>query len=333
MSDFVAHVEDLQKNNFETASTVGGKNHYKEDNDLKQSNNIQEIIVEEDTSKYKIFDIKQFANELKFKSSSENKNKIESAKNISAYDVAANCIRQIIYKLTNTPVPDYSAKWLPIFLRSQIGSACHDFIQNYSNQFEESEISIKVPSIRFSGRIDNMIGPEILVEIKSCTYKDYAEVINHKSPKLEHFRQALTYKYILENYLKEVQDPNIKTRSNKPKFSKYDIKYIQFIYLAQDIISADMEDISSSLKAVDDIKKQVKNLIGNRDDFQFMTSLTINTNNNDIVNKNLEFIKNKINSINYYMDSSKLPLKDDPFVDRTKCHFCIYNQICDIFRQ
>ena len=329
MSDFVAHVEDLQKNDFETASTVGGNNHYKKDQEISEVKKSNFSIIEEtEPEKYKIFDINKFASELKFKSSIKNRYQIEEATNISAYDVAANCIRQIIYKLNHMPVPDYSTKWLPIFLRSQIGSACHDFIQNYSKQFEESEISIKVPSIRFSGRIDNMIGPEILVEIKSCTYKDYAEVIKHRSPKLEHFRQALTYKYILENYLKEVQDPNIKTRSNKPKFSKYNIKYIQFIYLAQDIISADMEDISSSLKAVDNIKKQ--DLIGNRDDFQFMTSLTINTENNPVVNENLNFIKNKIEAINYYMNSSKAPTNEDPFVDKSGCHFCIFNKVCDL---
>ena len=341
MSDFIAHVEDLQKNNFETASSVGkfkkkdtefNNNENNRSIDLKNINKEDDENKDENIKQYKFFDINEFASELKLKSSIDNKYKIGMSSNITAYDVAANCIRQIVYKIRKTPVPDYSAKWLPIFLRSQIGNACHDFIQNYSNQFTESEISIKVPSIRFSGRIDNMIGSEIIVEIKTSTYKDYADIIKYKTPKLEHFRQALTYKYILENYLDEIKNPNIRVRSNKPKYSKYNIKYIQFIYLAHDVIAADMEDISSSLKAVDTVKKQLKDILKNRDDFKFMTSLTINTDNYPVVNKQLDFIKNKIKDINYYIDSSKLPMENDPFIKKSDCHFCIFNQICDLVK-
>jgi len=62
-------------------------------------------------------------------------------------------------------------------MRSTIGTAIHDFVQSNTNQFTESEVSLKIPSIKFSGRLDNLIGPNILVEIKSCTYSDYEKLL------------------------------------------------------------------------------------------------------------------------------------------------------------
>jgi len=102
-------------------------------------------------------------------------------------------------------VKSFADKWLPILLRSTIGTAIHEFIQSNTNQFTEGEVSLKIPSIKFSGRLDNLIGPNILIEIKSCTYADYEKIIRTRKPRVSDFYQAIVYKYILENILMRLE--------------------------------------------------------------------------------------------------------------------------------
>ena len=272
------------------------------------------------------FDVAVFSQEVADKS--ENKNRIyaELASNINAYDIADNCIRQIIYKLTNTPVESFGDKWLPLSFRATLGNACHDFIQRTTKQFTEGEISIKIPSIRFSGRIDNLSGYNVLAEIKSCTYKDYQQIIRQQKPRILDFYQAMTYKYVLENYIEEARDPNIKTRTNKPALEHYDIDTIQFIYLAHDITASDIEDFSLALKIVDDVKKQLKSKYNS---FYFITSLILDVNCFD-PEPYIDFIKNKMNQITGFLDSKTLPPGDNEFINKKKCFFCHYYGICDI---
>ena len=189
-----------------------------------------EILPNLPTS-YSPFNIDTFNQELFERSSVKNQLYRDAVQNISAYDISSGCIRDIFYKLTNTPVESFADKWLPILMRSTIGTAIHDFIQSNTDQFTEREVSLKVPSIRFSGRLDNLIGPNILVEIKSCTYSDYEKIIRTRKPRVSDFYQTMVYKYILEKHLAEARDPNIKIRkgTSKPKFEKYDIQTIQFI--------------------------------------------------------------------------------------------------------
>lgn len=307
--------------------------------DLIQNNNSEKInhdnlIIEEksilsppnETTEPKLFDLLVFGNELKEKSKIKNQNYLEYAENISAYDVAVNCIRTVVYKLLKTPIPSYADKWLPLAMRSTIGTAIHEFIQGNSNQFTEQEVSLKIPSIRFSGRLDCLINNNVLVEIKSVAYNDYKKIISSQTPRTDDFYQGMVYKYILENYLEEAKNPNIKVRegTEKPKLNKYDIKFIQFIYIAHDLIAADIEDLSAAIKSITTLKS---NLNSRRNQFFFITQLSIDTNCCD---KYINYIKTKIDHINYYLQTNKLPPENDPYIDHKKCYFCNYNKICDI---
>ena len=124
-------------------------------------------IIENDTSNiiekknnHDIFNISLFEEELRKRSELKNRSYLTTSTNISAYDIAHNCIMQTIKKLLNHPIESYSDTWLPVMMKQVIGDAIHEFIQS-SNQFTEGEVSIKVPTIKFSGRIDNIIDDNI----------------------------------------------------------------------------------------------------------------------------------------------------------------------------
>jgi len=278
---------------------------------------------------YSPFNIDVFIRELFEKSEQKNQLYHEVAQNINAYDIASGCIRNIFYKLTNTPVESFADKWLPILLRSTIGTAIHEFIQSNTNQFTEGEVSLKIPSIRFSGRLDNLIGPNILIEIKSCTYSDYEKIIRTRKPRISDFCQAIVYKYILEKYINEARDPSIQIRkgTNKPKLENYDIQTIQFIYVAHDVTATDVDSFSEVLNRIKNLKKLLNS---KSNSFFFITTLVIDT-TNDITDKYLEYVENKIKYINYYVDNQILPPAEDPFIDKSACFFCLYSRgVCDI---
>ena len=275
---------------------------------------------------YEPFNIDKFTKELYEKSAVKNQLYRESIQNISAYDISSGCIREIIYKLNNTPVESFADKWLPILMRSTIGTAIHEFIQNNTNQFTEREVSLKIPSIRFSGRLDNLIGPNMLIEIKSCPYSDYEKIISTRKPRLSDFYQSMTYKYILENYLEEARDPKIKVRRGtlKPKFDKYDIKTIQFIYVAHDVTATDVDSFGEILERI----KQLKRLLNSKSNsFFFITTMTVDV-TNGVAAPFLEYVDNKIKAINDYMNKQQLPDLDDPYIDKKSCFFCTYSRIC-----
>ena len=108
------------------------------------------------------FNIQLFADEIKNHSEIKGAAYAELAQNISGYDIAHNCISNVVKKILKYPVKSFAQSWLPVVLRSTIGSAIHDFIQDHSKQFTELEPIIKIPSIIFSGRIDGLIGNNVL---------------------------------------------------------------------------------------------------------------------------------------------------------------------------
>lgn len=285
-----------------------------------------EVIKSDILKTYNLFDINLFGRELQEKS--ENKNQIyrELAQNINAYDLATNCIGDIIFKLTNTPVESFADKWLPIILRSMLGNAVHNFIQDNTNQFTEREVSVKVPSIRFSGRLDNMIGPNILVEIKSLPYSEYEKVITTHQPRVADFYQTVTYKYILENHLEEARNPGVKTRTNTPALDKYDIKQFQYIYVAHDVTATDVESFAEIVKRIKELKRVLKS---KSNTFFFMTTLVVDI-NDELANPYVNYIKNKLEKINWYLNNGKFPSKSDEYVDTSKCFFCLYKRICQL---
>jgi hypothetical protein len=288
----------------------------------------QQMVMEEsdDLPSGALFDIKDFSRELYHKSQAKNKAYMEVASNISGHDVAHGCILSIVNKILNVPVENYADKWLPIFMRNTIGSAVHDFIQCNTDQFTETEVSMKVPSVRFSGRIDCLIGTDVLVEIKTCTYKDYESIIRSQKPRTPDFYQTMVYKYILENYIDEIRNPEIVTRSPKPKYKKYDIKKIQFLYIAHDIIAADVENIGEALAAVTTIKKA---LSSKSDPFYFIKSLTLDLSTFD-PKPYMDFIDQKLKCINWYIDNNKIPSPQDPFINKKACFFCLYSSNCPV---
>lgn len=303
-------------------------NNNEEKNDQNSCNldNITENKINvPDNDDITLFDLHKFGNELKTHSEIKNKRYIDNVENISAYDIAVNCIRNVVYKLRSTPIKSYADKWLPLSMRSTIGTAIHNYLQSYSSQFTEQEVSLKIPSIRFSGRLDCLINNNVLVEIKSVPFKDYQTIIKKQTPRVNDFYQCMVYKYILENYLSEAKDEKIKIREGtvKPKYDVYDIKYMQFIYVAHDLIASDTEDISESVKMLTALKQSLNS---KKNPFYFISALNINTNSCD---QYLEYIKTKIQHINYYMDTNKLPPENDPFIDK-KCFFCLYNNTCNI---
>ncbi len=276
---------------------------------------------------YELFNIDTFIKELYERSSVRNQLYRESIQNISAYDISSGCIREIIYKLANTPVESFADKWLPILMRSTIGTAIHEFIQNNTNQFTEREVSLKIPSIRFSGRLDNLIGPNNLIEIKSCPYSDYETIIKTRKPRVSDFYQSMTYKYILENYLEEAKDPKIEIRKGtvKPKFDKYEIKTVQFIYVAHDITATDVDSFAEILERI----KQLKRLLNSKSNsFFFITTMVVDV-TNGVATPFLEYVKNKIEAINHYITVQQLPEMSDPYIDKKQCFFCLYKRICN----
>ena len=279
------------------------------------------------------FSIQLFADEIRNHSEGKGRAYAELAQNISGYDIAHNCISNVVKKILKYPVKSFAQQWLPVILRSTVGSGIHDFVQQHSDQFTELEPSIKIPSIRFSGRIDGLIGNNVLVEIKSCTFDDYRKIVKSQRPRTPDFYQMMTYKYILENYLTEAKQQPLKSKSNPegtrtppPALDKYDIDTLQIIYVAHNILSDDIEDLGQALENIKHIKQVLKS---KHDQFYFMTSIVLNTKDFDTV-PYLDFIHRKIERINWYVNSNKLPTCDDEFVDTKKCFFCLYKDNCEL---
>ena len=88
----------------------------------------------------------------------------------------------------------------------------------------------------------------------------------------------------------------------------------------------DILKFSSSVNESKFIKKQ---LSSKHNPFFFITELTINLNDFN-PDPYMEWIKSKIDAINYYVNNNKLPTKEDPFVDIKKCFFCPYTNCCEL---
>lgn len=288
------------------------------------ANDLNNINIQQENN-FSPFDIAKFKEELYTKSHNKNKEYSNYSENINAYDIASACIMQVLYRIRSQPIQSYANLYLPVYMRSVIGTGIHSFIQDYSDQFTETEVILKVPSLRFSGRLDALIGNNILVEIKSCAYNDYKKIIKSSKPRDADFLQAMTYKHLLENHIDEVKQGKItRENTNLPKLDKYKIDIIQFIYVAHDICAADIESFDEALEMI----KKVKNLLNSkRDQFFFMTSNCVHMNTFNVTDYT-NYIQSKIQSINYCLTNNTIPHKDDSFIDKSKCYFCIYKQVC-----
>lgn len=270
-----------------------------------------------------LFDIDTFVSDLAQTSEEKNRKARFYSNSINSYDIAHNCIREVLFKLQNQPVDNYQDVWLPIMMRAVLGNAVHDFIQTNSKQFTEVEVSIKVPSIRASVRPDALINNNVLCEIKTCTYDDYSKILRTRKPRDADFYQTVYNKYLIENHLAEAQAQQ-GTRSAPPKLSSYALTHIQLIYVAHDIISADCKSISESIQ----VAKEIKKLLNSKyNKFHYITTITLDLSKFDIKPYE-DYIVGKMNAINYYMDNQTIPPIDNPYISSKSCHFCIYKKVC-----
>lgn len=315
MSEYSYVMDLIQDNNFEL------KEKEKNNHQPESFNNdeYQDLSNNEPT----VFDLQKFGQELYEKSYLKNKNYFEYASNINAYDVTSGCIRSTIFKLLKVPTKSYADKWLPLAMRSTIGNAIHDFIQLNSKQFTEKEVVLKVPSLHFSGRADGLINNNVLVEIKSVPYNDYKRIVSTKKPRIDDFYQGICYKYMIENYLDEIKKPeNKSSRGIQPILDSYNIKYVQFIYVAHELLASDVEDIDEALKSIRELKQKFNS---RRNQFFFITQLCVDVEES---NQYITYIKDKIYQLNYFLQNNKIPPLNDPYIDTNRCFFCLFQQKC-----
>lgn len=272
----------------------------------------------------RIFNIDDFLSDISRASYDRNKQYMSKTANINGYDIGANCIRQILFKLLNYPVTSYCDSWLPVMMRASLGNAIHDFIQNNSKSFTEWECSMKVPSIRSSVRLDNLINDNVLVEIKSCTYTDYDKILRTKKPRDPDFYQAMFYRYLLHEHLEEIQaQPRENLRTSAPMLPKYNIDTIQLIYAAHDLLSSESGSISEALKHAAAVKKILNSKYNQ---FYYITAVTIDLNSID-TKPYEDYIKEKVQTINHFIESNMIPDMNNKFTKKN-CFFCLYKKIC-----
>ena len=282
------------------------------------------------STEHQYFDIQAFGQELYHISEEKNKKRAERPnQNITGYDIAHNCIQQVLFKLRNTPIENYADSWLPIFMRTEVGSAVHNFIQNNTKQFTETEVNLKVPSIGFYGKIDYMVGSNVLGEIKTCTYEDYKMVLRKQQPREKDFLQAYTYRYMLQNHLDEILSNDVKIHYNmgeKPKLSEYNVDKLQFLYIAHDIISSQAETYAEMLECVKSVKKS---LDSRHNPFFFITTIIVDL-DDETCKKMDEFVSGKFEDIHYYMKTETNPDDSSRYVNKKNCYFCPYKSVCKL---
>ena len=311
-----------------TASTVSSK-------ETKNTNVIQgkeikfENVLDPNGSHVnpkRLFDVNKFVEDVKERSNKVGYAQAMNLNMINSYAIAHDCIRETFFKINNFPIQSYANAYVPIILKATLGNAVHDFIQKNSTVFTELEPSVKVPSIRVSCRMDALINDDVIVEIKSCTFKDYETILKSNKPRDPDFLQVMLYKFLLENHLEEAKkQTNI--RSSLPKLDKYNIKYFQFIYLANDVIASESENLSQALQDVNRVKKL---LDSKYNQFYFINTVTIDLSTFDVT-PYYSWIINKINNLNNYLNNNKIPPLTDPYISKN-CFFCLYKQICNQYK-
>lgn len=271
-----------------------------------------------------LFQVESFIQDIKEKSAEFNKKYFNITETINAYDVAHNCIRIPIFKLRRTPITDYANNWLPISFRAELGNAAHEFIQNTSRILTETELSLRVPSLNVSVRLDAVINDNVLVEIKSVPYKDYQTILRRRQPRNGDFLQAVLYRHLLENHLDEIKRQTPSRGYSLPKLNNYNIRYIQHIYVCHELIAGNTTSITEEIKLATTIKRSLNS---KKNPFWFLTVLNIDTTSLDIESYE-RYILEKINLINSCLKQNKIPPMDNKFVDTKGCFFCLFQQPC-----
>ena len=309
--DFSSLIEGLELNNIGFSEDVI----YNTKNDIGDVDNIT------------TFSVSDFQKELKLNSQKNNKHFHNNTDRFNAYDIAHNCIRSVLFRTFKFPLKDYSDSWLPVKLRTDLGNACHTFIQS-SKIFTEQEVYLRVPSLNISTKIDCLINNNVLVEIKSCNYTDYSAIIKNNLPRTKDLYQAVLYKHLLENYLNESSSQVLTSdeikKYNLPKLKEYDIKVLQFIYVCHELISAEANTIEQDIE----FSKRLKKFMNSKNNkFWFIKEIQL-----DLENFNIEKIENhvvdKLKELKIYYDSKKIPDLNNKYVDPKACFFCLFKEVC-----
>jgi hypothetical protein len=278
----------------------------------------------------KLFNIDDFVKDVQINTINKNSTISKNSTTISAYDITSNCSREVIFKLLNYPV-DNRVPFLPLGFRAALGTAVHEYIQSNSSVFTENEISIRVPSLKLSCRIDNLINDNVLIDIKSVPFTDYNKIIKNHIPRDKDFYQLVLYRWMLHNHLEEMKQQPIKSESNPygirtppPKLNKYNITHFQLIYVAHDMISSECDNLTEAVS----LQTSVKRMLNSRyNQMYFISQLTIDLTTIDMKPYE-DYIVNKINTLNKYIQNEEIPPMDDSFVDTSCCFFCLFNKVC-----
>ena len=275
----------------------------------------------------KLFSTTDFINNVRKNSATKNKEYMDVSSNISAYGIAHDCIRSVIFNINNYPVDSYENTWLPVGFRAVMGTAVHDFLQSEAgDMFTENEACLKVPSRRFSGRLDCLSGNSVLVEIKSCAYPDYAKIISSGKPRPGDLTQVILYKYCLENHLAETKLQKPTRGGGIPKLDHYDIKYLTLLYVCHELVAADSPSLSEAKKFATNLKKHLQS---KKNPFWFITAIHIDVEKEiDMVNEQIAFINKKWDMLNECLDSNTIPPMDNEFVKLSACFFCKFRKLC-----
>lgn len=295
-------------------------------NSLGNESPSSEIPVEYDAPNdlLPLFDIDTFKQDLITSSAKKNKSFMETSERFNAYDVVHSCIRTPLFRLMGYPVTKYSDNWLPVRLRGEIGTACHNFLQDVSSSFTECEVYLRIPSIFMSVKIDALIGTATLVEIKTCSYADYAKILKTNQARIEDYYQALLYKYLLENFVIESRAQDIDTKKyNLPKFEKYNIKTIQMIYICHELFNSD----TTLDKAVAESKILKQQLKSKYNYMWFIKALNYDLTTYDS-STHISVLQDKIIELNNYINEKRIPAMSHKYVDKKKCFFCLYSKTC-----
>jgi len=277
-----------------------------------------------------LFETRAFKDLVRSDSVSRNRSYASNSVNVGGYDIAHNCMKTTLFRMLGYQPTNYANSWLPLGFRAALGTATHNYIQDLSlgKIFTECEVCLKVPSKRISMRLDALINDDTLVEIKSCAYSDYKKILSSKKPRLGDLHQAIFYKYLLQNHLEElsVQTP---TRGGcQPALKDYsNIRYIQMIYVCHELIAAEDEKMTDSVKFATELRKFAKKE-SSISDFWFITPLAIDTQTFDIKSHE-KYLVNKLDEILKYLEMKQLPPDNHPYVDTSKCFFCQFKDQCN----
>lgn len=287
-----------------------------------EPNLIKEDSKNESSNNYRKFAIDTFVKEMKDNSITSNKSRYSTTR-FNAYDIASNCIRNVLFRIYKTPLNSYEDTWLPVKLRTTIGSACHDFLQS-SKIFTEKEVYLRIPSKNISVKIDGLIDKNVLVEIKTCAYDDFDEIHRTNAPRIKDMYQAFLYRHLLENYLEESISQDVSDKQyNIPKHEKYDIKAIQFIYICNELLSMHDTSIEDDVKFSREIKKKYSS---KRNPFWFIKVITVE--NLDNYSSITNHLVDKLNSLNEFFNKNMMPNMQNKYVDKSGCFFCLYKDVC-----